>query len=375
MQTEAIESVARQVAASANHTTSMNQSSNRSGEQLDAIVDQLSSKGGVNDPFRTATVHSQLAELVALGRKADWRAREEGASGELTATFVLIILAVISLILLWHGSGNGGDAAWLVAHRYALKMWGLGLSIVFLGVSLERSSFVSTLMRYSVTKVVATVALSALTIYCAGRASTMINAIFGADASAMPYARALLTGWFVFTHLEWPLFGVIGLFLLGHLLVLSSYLLERFGPSTSQHAPQDFPWQSLLIPSLAVIVLFNAWHLLFGALADVDLRKKVYELARVVDFNGRSSCINVPADSNLVFIGPAQDTVLIDTNSAATPDLEEFFERPSSGADPSSRSFPIVACERTAPQSKAASAPDWTLVTAPDRAPSDAPKR
>jgi hypothetical protein len=133
--------------------------------------------------------------------------------------FALGTFAGISLLLTFLGADpRPSDFALLDESRFFLRMLGIGLAAVFVGVTLERTEAFGLVWRYAIAKILASLALSALVIYSAGHASAIINGVFGVDAAALPYARALLTGWIAFAHVAKPAMVLVGCFAAMHLL-------------------------------------------------------------------------------------------------------------------------------------------------------------
>ena len=321
----------------------------RSREHLEAISFQLRGTAkGDKAKARPATIQDHLAELVSLAREAAWQKKREPLMSQVAETSALYALAVICGLLTWYGSGHAASGwDWLDEHRFALKTWGVALSAVFVGIHVERTGLANVVWRYSVTKFLASIGLSALVIYSAGRAASVVNGVFGIDAGALPYTRALLTGWIAFTHLAWPLMLIVGLIWVWHLFIVLVYFWYRARPSDDASSP-TFSWHSLGVVIMTAVVFGNISVWLFRTLDDAQLPTKVYQLARVLDFNGKHTCTNLPQGASVVFIGPDQNKVLIDSNSQATPGLEEFFGREASGWETPPKRFAVTDC-RAAP--------------------------
>jgi hypothetical protein len=317
----------------------------RSREHLEAISFELrgTAKNGKSRGPRS-TIQDHLAEIVSLAREAALERKWAPMKVKMAETSALYALAIICGFITWYGSGHAASGwDWLDAHRFALKTWGVALSAVFVGIHVERTGLASVVWRYSVTKFLASIGLSALVIYSAGRAASVVNGVFGIDAGALPYTRTLLTGWIAFTHLAWPLMLIVGLIWAWHLFIVLAYFWYRARPSDDASSP-TFSWHSLGVVIMTAVVFGNISVWLFRTLDDTQLPTKVYQLARILDFNGKHTCTNLPPRASVVFIGPDQNKVLIDSNSQATPGLEEFFGREASEWETPPERFAVIDC-------------------------------
>lgn len=322
----------------------------RPREHLEAISFQLRGTAAMGSSARTqpATIQDHLAELVSLARKAACQKKREPLMIQIAETSSLFALAFICGFLTLYGSrqaASGWD--WLDEHRFALKTWGVALSAMFVGIHVERTGLANIMWRSGAAKFLASVGLSALVIYSAGRAASVVNGVFGIDAGALPYARALLTGWIAFTHVAWPLMLVVGVLAAWHLIIVLAYFWHRTWPSDDEAFP-SFSWHSLGVVVMTAVVFGNIGVWLFRTLDDAQLPTKVYQLARILDFNGKHTCSNLPAGASVVFIGPDQNKVLVDLSLQSTPGLEAFFGREAIGRETPPEKFAVTDC-RAAP--------------------------
>ncbi|WP_242934564.1 hypothetical protein [Pectobacterium parvum] len=114
----------------------------------------------------------------------------------------------------------GSDIDWVREHTLSFRLWGVALCAIFVGVSLERLSLVSSLWRFTVTKVLLSIVLSGLVIYARGQAGIYVNDVFHVDASALPITLLFTTGLMVFKLLlPFIIVAAIAMFLFNFLLL------------------------------------------------------------------------------------------------------------------------------------------------------------
>ncbi|MBN3083135.1 MULTISPECIES: hypothetical protein [Pectobacteriaceae] len=216
----------------------------------------------------------------------------------------------------------GSDIDWVREHTLSFRLWGVALCAIFVGVSLERLSLVSSLWRFTVTKVLLSIVLSGLVIYARGQAGIYVNDVFHVDASALPITLLFTTGLMVFKLLlPFIIVAAIAMFLFNFLL-LGAWVKNKFNGGDS-----DLPF---LYPALCVFVssvlLYHGWLWSSAQLSDNRVSEKVYLLAHALDFNKSHQCANIPVDRPVVFLGNAQDAVLVAPYQLEDFDFATFFE-------------------------------------------------
>ncbi|MEQ9866048.1 hypothetical protein [Pectobacterium aroidearum] len=236
-----------------------------------------------------------------------------------------VALCVIGLIgvLLAITRSAASDIDWVREHTLAFRLWGVALCAIFVGVSLERSSLVSSLWRFTVTKVLLSIVLSGLVIYARGQAGIYVNAVFHVDASALPITLLFTTGLMVFKLLlPFIIFVAVIIFLVNLFFILAWLKNKFYG--------EDSELSLLLYPALCVFVssvlLYHGWLWSSDQLSDSRVSEKIYLLAHALDFNDSHQCANVPADRPVVFLGNAQDAVLVAPYQLEDFDFATFFE-------------------------------------------------
>jgi hypothetical protein len=95
---------------------------------------------------------------------------------------------------------------------------------------------------------------------------------------------------------------------------------------------------------LSAIVLGSAYNWLYQSLNEAQLPTKVYQMARTLDFNSRHACANLPAGVNVVYIGPEQNKVLVDTGAEPALAFKDFISRPASQWEQPAKHFATVSC-------------------------------
>lgn len=314
-------------------------------EQIEAIALEMRAGGG-DQGTSMKTIKDLLVELVMCARTAEHRHDFHERFSKRQEALALLTFASLCLLLTFLGSNSDhSDIELLQNNRFFLRTLGIGLATLFVGVVIERAEMFELVWRHNITKLLASIALSALVVYSAGRASSIINNVFGVDAGAMPYARALLTGWIAFGQVAKPVMWLLVLpFTVIHGLVFIGWCKEAFWPSDRDEMRPDFPWLSAWFVVLAVIVLGNAYTWLYQSLEETQLPTKVYQMARTLDFNSRHTCANLPVGINVVYIGPDQRKVLVDPSDDPVLTFAEFVGRPAAQWEQAAQTFPTVEC-------------------------------
>lgn len=292
-------------------------------EHIEAIYEEFRSTPSDKGDERKRTLKDLVSNLLDHAKKIESTKDRDKKSDDYSIQFSLYALAFIAVIFLWNGSGEPSEWEWINTHRFALKLWGIAFASVFIGVSIERSSLFKRLWSFGFTKIVASVAISALLIFSTGKASSLINNVFGIDASAFPLTRTYITGLLAFQYSS-PVLIVVVFFAIIHALDIIGYIRSR----------QDYefpPLNSIVFLLLATVVLFFSWKWIYHDFTDNEYPTKIYRLAHILDFNSRHSCTNIPQGVSVVFIGSNQSKVLVDTANIQTENIESFVDPKISG--------------------------------------------
>ncbi|XYQ54387.1 hypothetical protein ACS91J_21835 [Pectobacterium carotovorum] len=233
----------------------------------------------------------------------------------------LCVIGFIGVMLAIFRSA-ASDIDWVREHTLSFRLWGVALCAIFVGVSLERSSLVSSLWRFTVTKVLLSIVLSGLVIYARGQAGIHVNAVFHVDASALPITLLFTTGLMVFKLLLPFIIVVAAIMFLVNLFFMAAWFKNKFSGGNSE-LPLLQPVLCVLVSS---VLLYHGWLWPSDQLSDTRVSEKIYLLAHALDFNDSHQCANVPADRPVVFLGNAQDAVLVAPYQLEDFDFATFFE-------------------------------------------------
>lgn len=215
------------------------------------------------------------------------------------------------------------DIEWFSQHTLALRLWAVALSTIFVGVSLERSTLVRSLWRYSVTKFLLSLILSGTIFYARGKAAGFVNGVFHVDATAFPITLVMTTGLVLFKLLVPFALVVAGMAAAAHFLSVLAWLKDKHVGSNPFSA---VPLYSLLFIGVSGVILFFGLSWSGGQLNDSRLPEKVYLMAHALDFNHSHECANVDPARPVVFLGSTQESVLVAPYGLEDFDFGTFFE-------------------------------------------------
>jgi hypothetical protein len=291
-------------------------------ERIEAIYEEFRSTSRQINTTEVDTIKDHLAALLSALRKNEFTRELERESETHSMSHALGILGFISLLLLLTGYRGSEDIEWIQHNQFTLLLWGIACGAVFVGVSIERSSLIRLIWSFGFTKIAASLAVSALLIFASGKASALINNVFGVDASALPYTRAYMTGLLTFQYVS-PLLALIAFFALFHALDAIGYIKSYFFGNAKYQLP---PWNSFAFLIITVSVLLFSWHWLYKDFSPTALPAKVYRLAHMLDFNARHTCSNLPPSVNVIYLGLDHGRVLIDPISVETNSIQSFID-------------------------------------------------
>ena len=310
-------------------------------EHLEAIYEELSgSPRSHGEPWRVETIKDYVAALLTHAREAERNRQTERERTAHSLNWALGALAVLALVFLFNGIVGSNEFAWLDSHRFPIKLWGVAFAAVFVCVSIERSSFFRSIWAFGITKVVASIAVSALIVFSTGKASSVMNAIFPVDASALPFTRAIVAGILAFQY-SYPALIVVALFAVGHAVIAVRWIQLKWFKGTYL----DVPVQSMIFVLLALVVLGMSAKWVNQDFSDAALPAKVYRLAHALDFSSKYECANVPKGLAVVFIGSDQARVLVDAAGVQTDDMQSFVDERKSSQVQIPQHFDVLACE------------------------------
>lgn len=296
------------------------ESKNTSDELVSSICDELTSSD-VNERYsRNRTLKSHIHNINLkitdyLSQQAELKSNEQ-----LNVSWALGILSFVAICLLTNSTQSDPDFDWIRDNQLGLKLWGVALSAIYIGASIERSSFFKALWGFSATKIVVSVAFSGLVVYSTGKAAGVINSVFGVDASAFPISYTFTTAIIVFNVIS-PFLFFISLGAILHLFNAIEWARTKLKGRTYELPP----YHSFVFPILASVIMYNGWAWSNDELSEKLLPEKVYMMAHALDFNSNHECSNLKSGIPVVFLGPSQNEVLADKYKIADIDFSTFF--------------------------------------------------
>lgn len=236
-------------------------------------------------------------------------------------SWALGILSFIAIcLLLTNSSQSDPDIDWIRDNQLSLKLWGIALAAIYIGASLERSSFIKSLWSFSTTKIISSIAFSGVVVYSTGKAAGNINSIFGVDATAFPVTYTFTTAIIVF-HIIAPFLFFISLGAIIHLINCIEWIRAQWKGETYDLPP----YHSFVFPILGCVLMYNGWAWSSDELSEESLPGKVYMMAHALDFNSNNECSNLKDGVPIVFLGPAQNAILADAYKVDEMDFRTFF--------------------------------------------------
>lgn len=310
-------------------------------ERIEAIYEELHLSISNNNKKPVDTLKDYVAAMLENSKEIGWRKKREIEAENYSvqsALFTLAFLAIAFLSSIWWDVSS--DWEWVENNRFALRLWGTAFAAVYVGVSIERSSFFKKLWDFGFTKIVASIAVSALLIFSTGKASSLINSVFGVDAAIFPFTRAFISGMLAFQYSS-PLLVVVGFFALLHAFDIIGYIKSKFSSDYIYDFP---PWGSIIFLILAVVVLVASWLWIARDFAEEEFPSKIYRLAHLLDFNSNHACANIQKGVSVVFVGSDHSKVLVDTNTIQTNNVESFVNKNFSSSVAIPKKFFYIAC-------------------------------
>jgi hypothetical protein len=325
----------------------------RARELLASIAGEM--KASADDSRRGAlsqrTIKELLIDLVGLVRGAKSEKERAGWLADLAEKSTLAFFCFLCIGAILASASAHSDVEFFEENRVFIRTLGIGMSAIYIGIAMEKMGVVALLWRYNIAKFIVSLAVSALVVFSAGKASSVINGVFGIDAGAFPYARALLAGWIAFSMATKPLLWLVGLLAFCQAAIIAIWFWTKFVSNDEKREAGDFPWASVGFVFLSMILIGDVSRWIYRSLSDEQAPAKVYQLARMLDFNGRHQCTNLKASISVVYIGPEQRRVLIDDRPEPAPTFGAFVTEPVSVWEAPPEAFKVEDCQmvRAAP--------------------------
>ncbi|PIF38275.1 hypothetical protein CLV01_2931 [Delftia sp. 60] len=290
-------------------------------EYLAAIYEEISenekSNGGIS------TLKTYVYEILERQKNEDWKRKTSTEKKDLELSWSLGLLAFVAFVLIFNGIKENHEFGWLHKNSFTIKIWGIALATLYIGISTERISIFRNLWQFGISKLVASIAVSGLIVFSTGKAAGSINSVFGVDASAFPFTLTFTAGLFFFYYVL-PFLALVGVIAVFFAFDAAGYIYSKFNDEWNYKLP---PVHSFVFPIMATIVLVVFWDWSKNHLSEEVLPSKIYKLAHTLDFNGKNECANIKPDVPVVYLGSAQSIVLADLKAARVEDLKSFFER------------------------------------------------
>ncbi|VVD64806.1 hypothetical protein PIN31115_00280 [Pandoraea iniqua] len=290
------------------------------------------------------TLRDHVLLILEHQREAKREQDIKRAVTEVSESRSLVLIGITALVLIANGFFNSGFWRGIESYQTIAQLLGLMIASIFVGMSVERTPFVKSLWSYGYTKVLASVAFSALIIVSTSKASGLINSVFGVDASAMPYTRGILAGVLALKY-AYPAICVIALLAMLHGARAFRWLMQLFGKSPTYEDP---PVHSVafILQSMALVVFLGM--MLFGNFSTEVLPTKVYRLAHTLDFNAKYTYSNVAPGAYVVFLGGDQARILVDHHREELADIKAFVDEVPDHIVLKPERFEVKPCEMPA---------------------------
>lgn len=259
-------------------------------------------------------IHQRLGEwLRAQGYEKDQRRYE--------LSWALGLIGVAGVLLAITRSASS-DFDWVREHTLAFRLWAVVLCTIFVGVTLERSAVVRSLWSFAITKFLISIILSGVVLYARGKAAGYVNGVFHIDASAFPITLVFTTALLVLKLLVPFILAVALTLSMVHALIGAGWLKGKLDGKTADQPPL-YSFLSVLVSG---VILYFGWSWSNDQIADSRMPEKVYLMAHALDFSFAHECANVAANRPLIFLGNAQESVLVAPYKLADFDFTDFFE-------------------------------------------------
>lgn len=289
-------------------------------EYLEAIYEEFSKNEISNIDNRTLKTY--VFEILKRQREHDWNKKREAERKDFNVSWAMVILAIIALFFIINGSRESHDISWLQQNSFAIRIWGVALATLYVGITIERFSVFSSFWQFGFTKLIVSIGISGLLIFSTGKAAGAINTVFGVDASAFPFTLTFISG-VLFFHYLLPFFSLVGILAVISAINAIGWIKSKFNDSASYELP---PVHSFIFPFVALILLGFFWGWSKNEFSENELPAKIYKLAHMLDFNKKHECGNIIKGVPVVYLGASQEVVLADIESNDVENVKSFFE-------------------------------------------------
>lgn len=289
-------------------------------DQISSIRNELTKSDVCMRNSRNRTLKSYVHDISKKFNEYLSHQEQLKSNEQFSISWALGILSFIAICLLTNSSQSDPEFDWIRENQLSLKLWGVALAAIYIGASLERSSFIKSLWEFSATKIIVSIAFSGVVVYSTGKAAGSINGIFGVDASAFPVTYTFTTAIIVF-HIIAPFLFFISLGAILHLLNAIEWIRAKWKGETYELPP----YHSFVFPILGCVLMYNGWSWSSDELSEQSLPGKVYMIAHALDFNTNHECSELKKGVPVVFLGPSQNDILADAYKVKDMDFRTFF--------------------------------------------------
>lgn len=291
----------------------------RSPEDKDEIVEALYEETQSTKDKRypgNNTLRDVLDQIFRILQEAKSEKSIRSYSEEFSERYSLIACGLIGTFCVFGARGMAENNTW--ANESLIFFGGLTFWLIFLTVSLEKLSFFRYLWSYSSVKFFVSVIFGAAAINASAESSSIINNVFGVDASVFVYTQSLLTGLLLF-RIFIPLFWLVLFSCCFHILIIFNEWKEE--------ALSVKPFIHLVVSLCISIYVLNVMS---DSLSGEELEFKAYKMAHKLDFNDRIHCVDeekIGIDIVGVYLGPSHKEYLLDHKIKTNEGLKEFFAK------------------------------------------------
>ncbi|SEH72490.1 hypothetical protein SAMN05660691_01040 [Rheinheimera pacifica] len=287
-------------------------------EYIESINKQLSWVEDDRNGFSSQNLTlKEYVRKIYLALSENEFSKEKRKKGNEDIDFFSRISCGIIGIFLTVSARNIADNYLWISESFLFYL-GMTLLTIFLVISLERVSLVKALWEYSFVKFSASIGFAGLLLYCNSESSSVINSIFGVDASVFVYSKSILTGLLLLKILS-PIFWVVVASSLIQFVVFFLYLRK-----------DKVLGRQFLYAVSAFLLSGYFLNVISNSLSDNELEFKAYKLAHYLDFNEKIYCLDkLPNIERVVgvYLSPSNDVVLLDNKLEIEESAKSFMHR------------------------------------------------
>lgn len=245
-------------------------------------------------------------------------------------------IGVIALILVFLcGGGWSTSDIEFVRNAAPYALWlGVGLLIFYQFVFVANSHIAKTFRGEFASQAGLTVLIAYCLLSSSVEAASSLNRVFSVDASAFPNALRVMTFVQMFL-LGKPFFWMF----FAWSLVSFAYFFFSHDENSSMQT-WIFSFSGMVISGIALVLIYLTFE-------PGQLDRRAYLVARTTDFYSKVNCPGLKVTGSVVFLGPEQRRVLVDTTADPHLSLTQALTAKNNDftkVEPPS-SFPIYICK------------------------------